>query len=266
MTQVTGQMIIAGTPVHGAGNQIRAIDPSTGAELEPPFAHGDASHVERACAAAAEAFGPYRRLPIVERAAFLERIADNIEKVGDELVERAHAESGLPVARLTGERGRTTGQLRMFATLLRNGNHDIPRIDPALPDRTPPRVDIRQRHVPLGPVAVFGASNFPLAFSVAGGDTASALAAGCPVVVKGHDAHPGTSELVGRAIADAVADLGLPAGTFSLLFGRGRDLGTRLVTDARACRRSGSPARAPGAWRWWPPRSRGRSRSRCTRR
>ncbi|MEB3371464.1 aldehyde dehydrogenase (NADP(+)) [Saccharopolyspora mangrovi] len=233
MTEPTGQMIIAGTPVPGAGKTIRAIDPSTGAELEPPFGYGDAADVERACTAAAEAFGPYRRLPIAERAAFLERIADNIEELGDALVERAHAESGLPVARLTGERGRTTGQLRLFAQLLRDGDHDVPRIDPALPDRTPPRPDIRQRQVPLGPVAVFGASNFPLAFSVAGGDTASALAAGCPVVVKGHDAHPGTSELVGRAIADAVTDLGLPAGTFSLLFGHGPDLGTRLVTDPR---------------------------------
>ncbi len=233
MIEPTGQMIIAGTPTSGSGEKIRAIDPSTGSELEPPFGHGDATDVERACTAAAEAFGPYRRLPISERARFLERIADNIEQVGDALVERAHAESGLPVARLTGERGRTTGQLRMFATLLRTGDHDIPRIDPALPDRTPPRPDIRQRQVPLGPVAVFGASNFPLAFSVAGGDTASALAAGCPVVVKGHDAHPGTSELVGRAIADAVAELGLPTGTFSLLFGDGPDLGTRLVTDPR---------------------------------
>ncbi|MEV4732805.1 aldehyde dehydrogenase (NADP(+)) [Saccharopolyspora sp. NPDC049426] len=233
MTEPTGQMIIASAPVAGSGEKIRAIDPRTGSELEPPFGHGDAADVDRACTAAAEAFGPYRRLPIAERATFLERIADNIEQVGDALVERAHAESGLPVARLTGERGRTTGQLRMFATLLRSGGHDVPRIDPALPDRTPPRPDIRQRQVPLGPVAVFGASNFPLAFSVAGGDTASALAAGCPVVVKGHDAHPGTSELVGRAIADAVAELGLPAGTFSMLFGDGPDLGTRLVTDPR---------------------------------
>ncbi len=118
--------------------------------------------------------------------------------------------------------------------MLREGSWNGARIDPALPDRTPlPRPDIRQRSIPLGPVAVFGASNFPLAFSVAGGDTASALAAGCPVVVKGHDAHPGTSELVGRAITDAVAASGLPAGTFSLLFGSGPDLGIALVTDPR---------------------------------
>ena len=143
-------------------------------------------------------------------------------------------ESGLPEGRITGEVGRTTGQLRLFAAVLREGSWTGARIDPAQPERSPlPRPDIRQREVPLGPVAVFGASNFPLAFSVAGGDTASALAAGCPVVVKGHDAHPGTSELVARAIADAVAAAGLPAGTFSLLFGSGPGLGTALVTDPR---------------------------------
>ncbi|MBB3053498.1 NADP-dependent aldehyde dehydrogenase [Prauserella isguenensis] len=233
MNTPTGRMIIAGEPVAGTGAEIRAVDPSTGDRLEPAFAHGGPVDVDRACAAAWDAFGTYRTVPVTKRAEFLERIADNIEDVGDALVERAHAESGLPLARLTGERGRTTGQLRMFATLLRDGNLEIPRIDPAQPDRTPPRADIRQRDVPLGPVAVFGASNFPLAFSVAGGDTASALAAGCPVVVKGHDAHPGTSELVGRAVSDAVAETGLPAGTFSLLFGRGPDLGTALVTDPR---------------------------------
>ncbi|WP_417750623.1 aldehyde dehydrogenase (NADP(+)) [Saccharopolyspora griseoalba] len=226
-------MMIAGGPVTGTGERIRAIDPSSGSPLEPAFGHGDDSHVERACAAAAEAFGGYRRTPLADRAAFLERIADNIEGLGEALVERAHAETGLPLARLHGERGRTTGQLRMFAELLRRGDLEVPRVDPAVPERTPPRADIRQRWVPLGPVAVFGASNFPLAFSVAGGDTASALAAGCPVVVKGHDAHPGTSELVARAITDAVAASGLPAGTFSLLFGSGPGLGVRLVTDER---------------------------------
>lgn len=233
MTTPTGQMIIAGEPVTGSGATIRGVNPSTGEEMEPAFAYGTRDDVGRACTTARAAFAEYRTLPTNRRAEFLERIADNIEAIGDALVERAHAESGLPVARLTGERGRTTGQLRMFATLLREGNLEIPRIDPAQPDRTPPRSDIRQRDVPLGPVAVFGASNFPLAFSVAGGDTASALAAGCPVVVKGHEAHPGTAELVGRAITDAIADTGMPAGTFSLLFGHGPDLGTALVTDPR---------------------------------
>lgn len=167
------------------------------------------------------------------RASFLEAIADGVAAATDVLVGRAHAESGLPHARLTSEVGRTCAQLRLFAAVLREGSWNGARIDPALPERTPlPRPDLRQRAVPLGPVAVFGASNFPLAFSVAGGDTASALAAGCPVVVKAHDAHPGTSELVGRVITDAVAAAGLPAGTFSLL-NVGQELGVTLVTDPR---------------------------------
>ena len=231
---LTGRMIIAGEPVSGTGTEIRGFDPSAGIGLEPPYRHGDESNVEAACAAAAEAFGPYRATTSEARAAFLEAIADNIDAIRDALVARASAETGLPQARITGEVGRTTGQLRLFAGVLREGSWNGARIDPAQPDRAPaPRADIRQREVPLGPVAVFGASNFPLAFSVAGGDTASALAAGCPVVVKAHDGHPGTSELVGRAVTAAVASSGLPAGTFSLLFGSGHGLGTALVTDPR---------------------------------
>ncbi|WP_228717283.1 aldehyde dehydrogenase (NADP(+)) [Allosaccharopolyspora coralli] len=234
MSEPTGHMFVAGSAVFGSGAKIRAVDPGTGEELEPAFAYGSDEDVDRACEAAREAFGSYRALDPARRARFLERIADNIDAVGVALLERAHAESGLPMGRLTGERARTTGQLRMFATLLREDGVEHPRIDPAQPDRTPaPRADIRQRRVPLGPVAVFGASNFPLAFSVGGGDTASALAAGCPVVVKAHDAHPGTSELVARAVSAAVADEGLPAGTFSLLFGSGPGLGVRLVMDPR---------------------------------
>jgi NADP-dependent aldehyde dehydrogenase len=233
-THLTGQMLIAGEPVRGSGKPIRAFDPTAGRELEPAYAYGDSSHVDAACAAAAAAFAGYRSTTAEQRAQFIEAIATNIEAVKDAIIERAVAESGLPQARLTGEVRRTTGQLRLFAGVLREGSWNGARIDPALPDRTPlPRPDIRQRSVPLGPVAVFGASNFPLAFSVAGGDTASALAAGCPVVVKAHDAHPGTSELVGRAITDAVAAAGLPAGTFSLLYGFGPELGVALVTDPR---------------------------------
>jgi 2,5-dioxopentanoate dehydrogenase len=233
-TDLTGQMIIAGSAVRGSGAEIRGFDPNNGTELDPVYRYGDASHVEAACEAAAAAFAEYRGTSGEQRAAFLEAIAGNIESIRDEVVARAVAESGLPEARLTGEVGRTTGQLRMFAAVLREGSWNEARIDPALPDRTPlPRPDIRQRSIALGPVAVFGSSNFPLAFSVAGGDTASALAAGCPVVVKAHDAHPGTSELVGRAITDAVRTAGLPAGTFSLLYGYGPELGTALVTDPR---------------------------------
>jgi 2,5-dioxopentanoate dehydrogenase len=233
-TDLTGQMIIAGSPVRGSGAEIRGFDPNTGAHLEPVYRYGDASHVDAACAAAAKAFAEYRGVSADRRASFLESIAENIEAIRDELIARATAETGLPEARLIGEVGRTTGQLRMFAAVLREGSWHGARIDPAQPDRTPlPRPDIRQRSIALGPVAVFGSSNFPLAFSVAGGDTASALAAGCPVIVKAHDAHPGTSELVGRAVTDAVRAAGLPAGTFSLLYGYGPELGTALVTDRR---------------------------------
>jgi len=183
---------------------------------------------------AAKAFGAYRATSRGARAKFLDAIAVKIEEIGDTLITRAVAETGLPKARIEGERARTVGQLRLFAEVVREGGWMELREDPALPDRKPlPRPDLRLRKIPLGPVAVFGASNFPLAFSVAGGDTASALAAGCPVVVKAHPAHPGTCELVGRAIAAAVADCGLPEGVFSLLSGTGNELGAALVADAR---------------------------------
>ncbi|OBF28934.1 2,5-dioxovalerate dehydrogenase [Mycobacterium sp. ACS1612] len=233
-SRLTGQMLIAGSTVRGAGTPIRGFNPSTGQDLEPAYAYGDESHVDAACAAAAAAFAAYRSTSSEQRAGFLEAIAANIEAIRDDVIARAVAESGLAEARITGEVGRTTGQLRLFADVLREGSWNEARIDPALPDRKPlPRPDVRQRSIAIGPVAVFGASNFPLAFSVAGGDTASALAAGCPVVVKAHDAHPGTSELIGRAITEAVTDSGLPAGTFSLLYGSGPGLGIALVTDPR---------------------------------
>ncbi|MEE2057106.1 aldehyde dehydrogenase (NADP(+)) [Rhodococcus artemisiae] len=232
--ELTGQMIIAGDHVTGTGTAVHAVNPATDEPLGPAYAHGGADHVARAAAAAAAAFSAYRGTSSENRAAFLTTIADHLDSARDDLVERAVAETGLPGARLTGEVGRTSGQLRLFASVLREGSWHGARIDQAQPDRTPlPRADIRQRTIPLGPVAVFGASNFPLAFSVAGGDTASALAAGCPVVVKAHDAHPGTAELVGRLITAAVQDTGMPAGTFSLLYGEGRDLGIALVTDPR---------------------------------
>jgi alpha-ketoglutaric semialdehyde dehydrogenase len=189
--------------------------------------------VAAATAAAAEAFAAYRATSPAERSAFLEAVAAEIEADKDAIIVAAVRESGLPEARITGEVGRTTGQLRMFAGVVAQGDHLGVRIDPALPDRTPlPRADIRQRMVPLGPVAVFGASNFPLAFSTAGGDTASALAAGCPVVVKGHPAHPVTGTLVARAITRAVEKSGLPAGTFSFVLG-GIETGQELVLDPR---------------------------------
>lgn len=189
--------------------------------------------VVAATTAAAEAFDGYRATSPEQRSAFLEAVAAEIEADKEAIIAEAVRESGLPEARITGEVGRTTGQLRMFAGVVAQGDHLGVRIDPALPDRTPlPRADIRQRMVPLGPVAVFGASNFPLAFSTAGGDTASALAAGCPVVVKGHPAHPVTGTLVARAIIRAVERSGLPAGTFSFVLG-GIETGQELVADPR---------------------------------
>ncbi|MGI4733536.1 MAG: aldehyde dehydrogenase (NADP(+)) [Janthinobacterium lividum] len=212
----------------------RAIDPATGALIDPGFAVATDADVADACALAEAAFDGFREIEPEARARFLEAIAANIEALGDELVERAMVESGLPRARLTGERGRTTGQLRLFARVLREGHWAGVTLDPPLPDRAPlPRADLRLRRIAIGPVAVFGASNFPLAFSVAGGDTAAALAAGCPVVVKAHPAHPGTSIMVARAIRDAVAACGLPEGVFSMVQGPANALGAALVGDPR---------------------------------
>lgn len=228
--QISGHMLIGQQSVKGHKKAIRALNPSTNEFIEPEFLGGDQQHVDQAAALAWQAFDAYRSVSAEQRAAFLECIADEVLALGDTLVDRAMAESGLPKARIEGERGRTMGQLRMFASVVRMGKFVDARIDPAMPDRKPlPRADLRFQKIPLGPVAVFGASNFPLAFSVAGGDTASALAAGCPVIVKAHSAHPGTSELVGRAIQVAVKKCGLPEGVFSLLFGAGADVGGALV-------------------------------------
>ena len=229
--QITGEMLIGASCVRGTEGQQQAFNPATDQFIGAPvFGMGGPAEVDRAAQLAAEAFDEYRLLPLAKRAEFLEAIADNIMALGDALIERAMAESGLPLARLQGERGRTIGQLRLFAKVVRDGRFLSAIIDPAQPERTPlPRADLRLAKMALGPVAVFGASNFPLAFSVAGGDTASALAAGAPVIVKAHGAHLGTSELVGRAIQKAVKDLGLPEGVFSLLVGAGRKLGEALV-------------------------------------
>ena len=234
MTELKGVSLIAGDEVSGKGGSAHGIDPRTEAALCPEYSYLDESQVAGAVASAVEAFASYRAISPEERGSFLERIAENIETARELLVERAMAETGLSAARLNGEVGRTVGQLRMFAEVVRTGNFHGVRIDPARPDREPmPRLDIRQRRVPVGPVAVFGASNFPLAFSVAGGDTASALAAGCPVIVKAHNAHPGTGEIVGRAITQAVAESGLHAGVFSLVYGAGASVGQQLVADPR---------------------------------
>jgi NADP-dependent aldehyde dehydrogenase len=231
---IKGEMLIGQQTVTGTQANIQAVNPATGEKLAPIYIGGSRAHVEQACELAEAAYVTYRETTLEERATFLETIASEIEAIGSELIERAMAETGLPQARIEGERGRTCGQLRLFASVVRAGEWLDVRIEPAMPDRQPlPRADLRQRQIALGPVAVFGASNFPLAFSVAGGDTASALAAGCPVVVKGHSAHPGTSELVGQAIQKAVKACNLPEGVFSLLFGAGNDIGQALVDDPR---------------------------------
>jgi 2,5-dioxopentanoate dehydrogenase len=228
---ITGDILIGAQRVRGSERSFRAINPATGETLEPAFAFAGPAEVERACDLAWDAFHTYRATGLEERALFLETIAANIMDLGDTLVERTSAETGLPRARVEGERDRTIGQLKLFADVVRQGEWLDLRIDPALPERTPlPRPDVRLRNIGIGPVAVFGASNFPLAFSVAGGDTASALAAGCPVVVKGHPAHPGTGELVGRALQAAVALSGLPEGVFSLLLGE-IETGSALVAN-----------------------------------
>jgi 2,5-dioxopentanoate dehydrogenase len=220
-----------------AGEKIRSETRFSSAPAEGQaheFSAGTPDLVAQACAAAHAAFEEFSATTRDERAALLEAIADEIEARADAITEIGSAETGLPTARLQGERGRTTGQLRLFADHIRKGDYLDRRHDAALPDRQPlPRPDLRMMQRPIGPVAVFGASNFPLAFSVAGGDTAAALAAGCPVVVKGHSAHPGTGEIVGDAVVAAIARLGLNPGIFSLVQGGKRNVGEALVTDPR---------------------------------
>ena len=221
-----GRHLIAGEWV-GTAETFRS-DPASGPAHD--FSVGSPELVERACEAAEEAFWSYGYASREARAAFLEAIADEIEARAAAITEIGSAETGLPAARLEGERGRTTGQLRLFAFHIREGAYLDRRVDKALPERKPlPRPDIRLIERPIGPVAVFGASNFPLAFSTAGGDTAAALAAGCPVVVKGHSAHPGTGEIVAEAVNAAREKLGLHPGVFSLIQGGTRKVGEALV-------------------------------------
>ncbi len=208
----------------------RGFNPKTATALEPEFHEAAQSEVDEALKLAAEAAVTLRALSAKKRAEFLLAIREQILALGDALIERAAQESGLDTGRLTGERDRTTNQLKLFAEIVNEGSWVDARIDTALPERKPlPRPDIRRMLRPIGPVAVFGASNFPLAFSVAGGDTAAALAAGNPVVVKGHPAHPGTSELVASAIVKAVKAQGLPEGTFSLLHGTSPEVSLAVV-------------------------------------
>ena len=198
--------------------------------LQGEFSIATAQDINEAISKATSAFEIYKKTSFEQRAEFLDTVAEEIMKIGDDLIGRAHLETGLPEARITGERGRTVGQLKLFASLLREGSFVEAIIDTALPDRKPlPRSDLRRMMHPIGPVAVFAASNFPLAFSTAGGDTASALAAGCPVIVKAHSSHLGTNELVATAIINAAKKCNMPDGIFSSLIGEGAKLGQQLV-------------------------------------
>lgn len=221
-----GKHLISGEWV--AGHDHFSNGPVKGTPSKFPI--GTAENVDAAVRAAEAAFATYGSLPRAKRARFLRAIATEIDARGDAITAMATRETGLPAARLEGERARTTGQLLLFADHIEEDTFLDIRHDPALPDRKPlPRPDLRMMQRPLGPVAVFGASNFPLAFSVAGGDTASALAAGCPVVIKGHEAHPGTSELVAEAILAAIDAEGLDQGVISMIHGGSREAGQALV-------------------------------------
>ncbi len=228
--EIKGHHLIAGVCVAGTSTTFTATNPATGGAMTPAFSEATAADVDRAMNAAAEAFVSYRRLPGARVAEFLEAVAAEIADLGDGLLERAHLETALPMARLTGERARTLNTFKIFAAMARDGSWLNARIDRADPDRKPlPKPDVRAANIGIGPVVVFGASNFPLAISVAGTDTVAALAAGCPVVVKAHPAHPGTSEIVGNCFARVAARLGLPPGVFSLLHGVGHEVGLALV-------------------------------------
>jgi 2,5-dioxopentanoate dehydrogenase len=228
--ELSGRSIIGFREGRTRGEPFYATNPTNGQRLMPGFCPAMVEEVDRAAVLATEAFAVYGRVSGREKGAFLRGIAARIESVSNELIERAAQETALPKARLQGETARTCGQLRLFAQVVEEGSWCGARIDRADPDRKPaPKPDLRSMLRPLGPVVVFGASNFPLAFSVAGGDTASALAAGNPVIVKAHPAHPGTSEIVGRVLQECVRECGLPEGVFSLLFDGGIQVGASLV-------------------------------------
>ena len=230
MTELIGTSIIGFQRGALNGGSLHGVNPATGEELSPSYHAASPTEVDQAAQLAHEAFVSFSQTSGADRALFLRQIADNLEALGDTLISRATQETGLPEGRIRAETGRTCHQLRLFAALVEEGSWLDARIDHADPERKPlPKPDVRSMLRPLGPVVVFGASNFPLAFSVAGGDTASALAAGNPVIVKAHHAHPGTSELVGLAVSNAVRSCELPEGVFSLVYGSGSEVGTALV-------------------------------------
>ncbi len=229
--ELHGKSIVGGKATTSANTKtFSGVVAATGEKLQPLFHEATPAEADEAMALAETAFEEYRRQPAEKIAGFLDRIGEEILKLGDDLLKRAGAETGLPEARLTGERARTVNQFKMFAELRREGSWLEASIDRAQPDRKPlPKVDLRRMLVPLGPVVAFGASNFPLAYSVGGVDTCSALAAGCPVVVKAHPAHPGASEMVGHAIQAAIEATGMLRGVFAMINGPSTEIGMRLV-------------------------------------
>ncbi len=227
---LTGRQLIAGQWISSSSESLNAVNPASGETLTPAFAHATSAEVDAVMQAAKCAFTVTRSLSVEQRIQLLEAISAQIMALGDELLQRAHAETGLPLARLTGERARTCGQLKHFAEVLREGSWTNAVIDTAEPQRQPlPKPDLRRVNRPIGPVVVFGASNFPFAYGACGGDTASALAAGNPVVVKAHERHPGVNELFGHAVLAALKECGLPAEIFGLMQGSGATVGQALA-------------------------------------
>jgi NADP-dependent aldehyde dehydrogenase len=227
--ELAGVSLIAGRVGERHEETFRGFQPADGRAIDPYFYSASSAELDEAATSAAEAAPALAASSGADRAGLLRAMAEGMDRASEALIERAHLETALPRPRLMGEVARTSNQLRLFADVAEEGSWVMARIDTAEPERTPPKPDVRSMLRPLGPVAVFGASNFPLAFSVAGGDTASALAAGNPVIVKAHPAHPGTSEIAGRVLTQAVAECGFPAGTFSLLFDAGTRIGAALV-------------------------------------
>jgi NADP-dependent aldehyde dehydrogenase len=243
--KLSGHLIIGAADAGASAGTMRALDPRTDTDIEPPFAFGTAAEADRAAQLADAAFDSYNATTLAQRAAFLEKIAGNLDQATPELAQRTSLETGLPAAQFEAETAKTAANLRKFAAVVRQGRFRQATIDPAQPERKPlPRLDHRMQKIGIGPVVVFGASNFPISYSVAGGDTASALAAGNPVIVKAHNAHPGASEIAARAIRDAVRACGLHEGVFSMLRGPGNALGESLVLHplVRAVAFTGSEA------------------------
>ena len=232
---LTGQHFIAGNRSAAGSSTFTGVDPSTGDELPTSFHDATNAEINEAVVAAQAAFFELQKVSGEKLGDLLDAIATKIEAAGDILLDRAHAETALPMIRLQGERGRTCNQMRMFAQMARDGSWRQPRIDVGDPNRKPPKPDVRTLLYGIGPVTVFGASNFPLAIGVVGTDTVCALAAGCPVIVKAHPAHPGTCEILGEIVSAAIADAGLPAGSFSMLQSNSNESGAEFVRHPGIC-------------------------------